>query len=84
MTPEWLQEAKSYRHSPRSVILVGLEDGTFAVLDDHVPGRREYIHCTILADAEEYLRRLAERALFEQRFNEQPSVTLDLKELGLE
>lgn len=60
--PEWLLEALSYRHSTRSVILVGLEDGRYAILDEQTKDRR-YLVCDSLSDVEKDLMGLRDRRL---------------------
>jgi hypothetical protein len=83
--PDWLQEALSYRHSTRAVIIVGLEDGRFAVLDEQLgPTKRNYLVCESLSDVEKELTGLRDRGL---RPRPQPvnheSTNALLRELGL-
>jgi hypothetical protein len=62
--PDWLQEALSFRHSTRAVIVVGLEDGRFAVLDEQLgPTKRNYLVCESLSDVEKELTGLRDRSL---------------------
>jgi hypothetical protein len=62
--PDWLQEALSHRHSTRAVIMVGLEDGRFAVLDEQLgPTKRNYLVCESLSDVEKELTGLRDRSL---------------------
>lgn len=84
--PDWLQEALSFRHSTRAVIVVGLEDGRFAVLDEQLgPTKRNYLVCESLSDVEKELTGLRDRNL---RARPAPSVDKEstnalLRELGL-
>lgn len=87
--PDWLQEALSHRHSTRAVIIVGLEDGRFAILDEQLgPNRRNYLVCESLSDVEKEIMGLRDRSLdrpgpsTKLSVNQEASMNL-LRELGL-
>lgn len=87
--PEWLQEALSHRHSTRAVIVVGLEDGRYAVLDEQLgPTKRNYLVCESLSDVEKELTGLRDRTLERPKPSAKVSVNHEanmamLRELGL-
>jgi hypothetical protein len=87
--PDWLQEALSHRHSTRAVIMVGLEDGRFAVLDEQLgPTKRNYLVCESLSDVEKELTGLRDRSLARSKPSHKLSVNAEganalLRELGL-